>query len=1017
MKKLRKVLKITGISLLSLFVLAILLPIVFKKQIVAKVKAEINHNINAIVDFKDVDISLIRSFPRLSVRLEDMSVTGTNEYSKDTLLSSKSLDAVMNFLSLFKDEMNVYAIELESPRIHALVNKEGKANWDIAKTVSTIDSVATKDTTASNFKMKLNHYAIHNGYIFYEDKTMDMKAEISGLDHEGSGDLTADVFTLSTTTSSEATSFSYGGIPYLANTKATIKSDILIENQAGKYSFKNCELLVNDLKINATGFFQLLNDSSYKMDIGFSSPSTNFKDILSLVPAVYKTDFDKIKTSGKASFNGFVRGIYSPVEMPAYDVNLSVNDGSFQYPDLPNPLKNISFDLKASNPDGQTDHAVIDISKAHLEMDKDAIDFHLLFKNPETVKYVDAAVKGKIDLSQVTKFVKMDAGTKLSGIIWADVFAKGNLSSLQNNAGNFSASGFLDIRDLFYTSKDFPQPIQHSNMKIDIVNSGGVADQTNINISTAHIELGDDPFDFSLELKKPMTSMDFKGKAKGSFTLDHIKQFMALDSGTAISGLVNADLNFAGSKALIDKGAYDQVNINGTASLDNVKYVSKDYPTGITISSSEFAFNPKNISLNNLKGNYLESNFTADGALSNMIGYALNNETLKGNISMSVDKMNLADWMGSSSSTTTTSTEPMAPFAVPANIDVTIHAKAGNVNYDKVDYRNINGTLLLKDETVELQNVQTDALDGQISFNGSYSTLISKSTPAINVSYNIKDIDIQKAFMAFNTVQKLMPVGEFLSGRLSSQFSMKGLLNGELMPDLNSLSGNGNMLLLNGFLKKFAPLDKIASTLNVSQLNEISLKDVKSYIEFSNGKVLVKPFTIKVKDIEMQIGGMHGFDQSLDYVVQLKMPRSYLGSQGNALVYNLISKANEKGIPAKLGETVNLSIKIGGKMSNPTMQTELKEVAGDAAKELQQQATEFAKQKLDTAKQTIKDSVNVVKKEVTTELKKELANQLLGSKDSSNKTNLDSTKKKATETLKNTFKGLLNKKKKNAEPE
>ena len=99
-------------------------------------------------------------------------------------------------------------------------------------------------------------------------------------------------------------------------------------------------------------------------------------------------------------------------------------------------------------------------------------------------------------------------------------------------------------------------------------------------------------------------------------------------------------------------------------------------------------------------------------------------------------------------------------------------------------------------------------------------------------------------------------------------------------------------------------------------------------------------------------------------------------------------------------------------MSNPTISTELKEVAGDAAKELKQQAVDFAKQKVDSAKGNIKDSLTQVRKNVTEDPKKEIGNQLLGNKDSSGKTNMDSTKKKATETIKNTFKGILNKKKK-----
>ena len=39
--------------------------------------------------------------------------------------------------------------------------------------------------------------------------------------------------------------------------------------------------------------------------------------------------------------------------------------------------------------------------------------------------------------------------------------------------------------------------------------------------------------------------------------------------------------------------------------------------------------------------------------------------------------------------------------------------------------------LLVKDETVKLQNVKTEALDGTIAFNGSYSTKTNKKEPLL----------------------------------------------------------------------------------------------------------------------------------------------------------------------------------------------------------------------------------------------------------------------------------------------
>jgi hypothetical protein len=257
-----------------------------------------------------------------------------------------------------------------------------------------------------------------------------------------------------------------------------------------------------------------------------------------------------------------------------------------------------------------------------------------------------------------------------------------------------------------------------------------------------------------------------------------------------------------------------------------------------------------------------------------------------------------------------------------------------------------------------------------------------------------------------------MPVGKFLSGKLNSQFSLSGTLNGQMLPDLGSLTGKGNLLVVQGLLSKFQPMEKLAASLNVADLNNFSLKDLKTYFEFSNGKVLVKPFTVKVKDIDMQIGGIHGFDQSMDYLIGMKLPRSYLGAAGNNLVNGLAAQATRKGMPVHLGEVIDLNIKLSGTITNPLVKTDLKEAAGDAAAELKQQATAFVQQKKDSAKQVVTDSLQVVKKQVLDDAKQSLLKSLTGKEDTATKAPaLQETKEKATQTVKNTLNGLFGKKK------
>lgn len=1021
---LKKVLKITGITLLVLIVILFTAPFIFKGKIVKIAKEQINKNINAKADFKDVSLSFFRHFPKVSLALEELQVTGLGEFAKDTLISAKEIDVAVNLFSVFSaKDMKVYSISVDEPRIHALVNKEGKANWDIAKPDTS--TTATPEEEASPFKLNLKKYEITNGYIYYEDASAGMSSEIVNLNHEGSGDFTADLFTLQTGTTADAITFSYGGIPYLNKTKTSIDADFQIDNKNSKYSFKTDEIALNDLKVSTEGFFQLVNDSTYNMDIAFKAPSTEFKSILSLVPAVYQQDFANIKTSGKALFDGFVKGTYSATQMPAYAINLGIQDGFFQYPDLPQPVKNINIDLKVNNPDGVTDNTVVNIPKAHIEFGNDPFDFRLVLKKPVTDQYIDAAAKGKLNLASITQFVKLP-DTKLAGQVSADVEAKGNIAVIsQQKPGEFSAKGFIDIANLYYTSKDFPQPIQNTSARINVENPDGVPDHTTVQIPAAHVEIGKDAADITLLLKTPASDPYFDGTVKGSLNLANIAQFYTFEPGTSLAGLLNADVAFKGKKSYIDKSQYDAFQTAGTIKASNVAYKSKDYPDGVNISNSTLTFTPKNVTLNNLAGKFMETNFNANGSFDNLIGYAMKDEPLTGILNISADKVDLNKLMGATTAapdTATTAAASTAPFAVPRNIQLTLNTKVDNVKYDKVDYSNINGTLQLKDETVALKDVKMNALDGSIALSGSYSTRVSKTKPDITLNYDVQNLDVQKTFNAFNTVQKLMPIGKFIAGKITSKMTMKGKLGEDMMPDMSSLTGDGTLFLLEGFLSKFQPLEKLASTLNINELQAISIKDIKNYFEFANGKVLVKPFNVKVKDMDMEIGGMHGLDQSLDYVMNLKVPRAKLGEKANQVVNNLASQASSKGIPVKLSDVINLKVNIGGSITSPSIKTDLKDAGSSLAQDIKAQANQFVEAKkaaadsaVAAAKQATKDSIASAKNQVVKGVKDELIKQIAGQKDSTGTGGTKDVKKGLEETGKGLINNILKKKKKDTD--
>ena len=1021
---LKKIAKITGITLGALILILFIAPFIFKGKIIAIAKEQINKNINANVDFKDLSLSFFRHFPRVSVALEELQVVGTDVFAKDTLISAKEIDVAVNLFSVIGGKnMKIYSVNIDQPRIHAIVTKEGKANWDIAKP-DTAAPAAEDTAAASPFQMNLHHYAINNAYVKYDDATTGMSTELVNLTHEGSGDFTSDLFTLQTNTKADAVTFIYGGIPYLNKTQTGIDLDVEVDTKNSKYTWKTDEIALNGLKLATEGFFQLVNDSTYNMDITFKAPSTDFKSILSLIPAVYQQDFEKIKTSGKALFNGFVKGTMSNTQIPAYNINLDIQDGFFQYPDLPKPVKNINIQLKVNNPDGVTDNTVIDIPKGHIEFGTDPFDFKVLLKKPMTDRYIEAAAKGKLDLAGITQFIKLDAGTKLAGTVDADVQAKGNLAVVQQQKpGEFFAKGYIDINKLYYASKDFPQPIQNTSARINFESPDGMADHAVIQIPAAHAEIGKDVVDLTLLLKTLASDPYFDGTAKGTFNLGNIAQFYKFEPGTSLAGNLQANVAVKGKKSSIDKSQYDAIQTAGTIQVTNLSYKSKDYPDGVNLKNTQLTFNPKNVTVNDVTGNFQGTNFNANGTFDNLIGYALKDETLAGTLNVSADKVDLNKLMGTTSATgatpapatkdtvAVTGNAPASePFAVPKNINLTLNAKAGNVKYDKVDYNNISGTLGIKDETVSMKDVKMQALDGTIALGGSYSTKLSKKKPDISLTYDVQNLDIQKTFFAYNTVQKLMPIGQFIAGKLTSKLTMNGKLGETMMPDLTTITGNGSLLLLEGVLNKFAPLEKLASALDISSLKTISLKDVKSHFDIADGKIFVKPFNVKVQDMDMEIGGKHGLDQSIDYVINMKVPREKLGSKANALVNTLATQASSKGIPVKISDVISFKVNMGGSITNPTVKTDLSGAGNTLADEMKDQAKELVEAKKAAVKDSLQSIKNQAKEEVKQEVKNQITKQIFGQKDSTatKDSAQKSTKDKAVDAVKG-LKGLFKK--------
>ena len=462
----KKIVIIVAVIFAVLIAAAVAVPLFFKKEINAKIKSSINESVNAKVDFKDLDLSLISTFPDLGIKTNNLTVVGVDSFAKDTLANIKQLQLNVNLMSVVKgDTYQINSINLDQPTILAKVLKSGKANWDIAKPDSLTSPDA--DTAKANFKVALQKYAIEKGNVIYDDASLDFFMQMENLNHSGKGDFTEDLFKLQTLSDIEKLTVKYGGIPYLNKVELNAALPIDMDMKNMKFSFAENKIQLNELLLSAVGYLSMPNETDIVMDFKFDAKQSELKNFLSLIPAIYASNFKDMEATGKFAMDGTAKGTYNEKSLPAFHVNLSIENGKIKYPSLPSAINNIRVKSQISNLDGIIDHTVVNVPAFHLEFGVAPIDGRLLLKNPVTDPFVDLALKGKLDLKQLTAIFPMKDMT-LSGILDADVQAAGRKSAIDNGRYEaFKASGQMLAGNFNYSGKNVPMPVSISSAKMN----------------------------------------------------------------------------------------------------------------------------------------------------------------------------------------------------------------------------------------------------------------------------------------------------------------------------------------------------------------------------------------------------------------------------------------------------------------------------------------------------------------------------------------------------------------------
>ncbi|MBL3654620.1 AsmA family protein [Fulvivirga sediminis] len=989
----KKVLIIFGSIILILLAAAFIIPIAFKDQIKASIDKALAESVDADIvwDVEDFNISLFKNFPNATANLNNFGVLNHAPFEGQLLFAVQQFEVEVDLFSLFGDQIKIEGIKLHRPEVFIKVLEDGRTNYDIAISDSTAVE-ASQDTTTAAYNIGIDHWEINDGHVVYDDKSLPFKLEIKELNHNGSGDFTQDIFDLTTYTSADSVTVDFDGTEYITDKHLEIDAILSISDEYSKYTFKENTVKVNDFALSFKGFLALLDDGSIDMDLTYGTKENTFKSLLSLVPGVYTESFNDIQTEGTLAFDGGVKGLYDSLSMPAFNLNMKVNDALFKYPDLPNAVKNINMDLAVANTDGVIDNTVVDLKQLHLEFGANPFDAKLLLKNLYNYD-MEANVKGSLNLEELSKMFPME-GMAIKGSFNVDMSASGVYDSVKQIIPSIDAT--MSMKNGYVKTSEFPYALENLGFDASITDPTGKMKDFKAVVQNFKMVMDGQPFEAAMIVSN-LDNYTWDVSAKGGVDLEKITKVFPLE-GMELTGKINADLKTAGNMAELEAERYQNLPTSGKVSVESFTYKDAELPYDVTISNAAVSFDPQKMKIDNFKGTVGKSDMAITGSVSNYIGYMFgDNQTIEGAMNFNSNLLDLNEFMEEDEDPAPAVGEEEASYGViqvPENIDFVLHSNIKTVKVMDMDITNAKGDIIVRNGIANLSDLKFNLLGGAFAVNGDYNAK-DINDPKYNFSLDINKLSIQKAFQTFSIVQTYAPVAKTVNGDVSTDFKISGSLDKEMMPKMETVNGSGVLEVLQASMKDSKIVKGITSLTKLNNTDQVTLKDVMMSIKIEDGKLKVEPFDVKLGDYTTNISGTTGLGGGINYNVKMDVPAGKLGTQFNSLI------SQYSGSSASSGSTIPINIGIGGTFDDPKatlISSEQKEQVKNAVKE--------------KAKEEVKDAAADLLDKVKDEKAKEVIGNILGNKKS------DSTKKedskvdfeKAKEEAKDKIKDLFKRK-------
>jgi len=337
MNKLFKILKVSGIVILSFMLLLFIASQILQEKVAGIVLNSLNKNVSTKLEAGSFHLSFLKKFPKASLELRNVLVHSSERFDKasfgaidtDTLLAAVVVSVEFRMSNILRSNYKIERIGAKSGVLHLFSDRAGKVNYEIS---SETDNQGTDD-----FAISLEKIYLTDIYSSYNNLSTELilkgNIESGHLKINISGD---DIDFLA------VADLKFTGI-HLYNINITrpveAQLDLSLKSSAKGVLFRKGKLSIDDYDFTLGGFVS----SDNILDLKLTGNNISISKIRNYLPEKYFNYISKYNPSGTLVINSLFKGQLSRTSNPHIETNCILKDGRITYGNRKLSVENLSF--------------------------------------------------------------------------------------------------------------------------------------------------------------------------------------------------------------------------------------------------------------------------------------------------------------------------------------------------------------------------------------------------------------------------------------------------------------------------------------------------------------------------------------------------------------------------------------------------------------------------------------------------------------------------------------------------